>query len=128
MRALSTVEEFLLDEIEKVEAGIYQVFKALDNECDFVTANGWKMNKCIIFWVGSLVSKHDRFLTAYIELKMKYSQVLEENETLLQKITEIKEEKWLVEQENDAFLLDGHNLHGVIGDFDKGDGHIEGEA
>ncbi|MCE3215967.1 hypothetical protein HAX54_004220 [Datura stramonium] len=97
--------------------------------------------------VGSLCVKHDQLQTAYIELKMKYSQVLEENRTLLQKITEIKEEKWLVEQENDAFLLgtlalsnlsttwmsfdseksaylksiceDMHNLHGVISDFDK---------
>ncbi|PHT54338.1 hypothetical protein CQW23_08800 [Capsicum baccatum] len=85
--------------------------------------------------------------TAYVELKKKYSQVLEENRTLLQNVTEIKEEKWMVGQENDTLLLDTlalsnlstiwmsfgseksaelksicedmHNLHGVVSDFDK---------
>ncbi|KAM3326561.1 protein NETWORKED 1A [Capsicum chacoense] len=97
--------------------------------------------------VGSLSVKHDQLQTAYVELKKKYSQVLEENRTLLQKVTEIKEEKWMVGQENDTLLLDTlalsnlstiwmsfgseksaelksicedmHNLHGVISDFDK---------
>ncbi|CAN4092907.1 unnamed protein product [Withania somnifera] len=97
--------------------------------------------------VGSLCDKNDQLQTACVELKKKYSQVLEENRTLLQKIREIKEEKWMLGQENDALLLDtlalsnlstiwmsfgGEksaelksicenmcNLHGVISDFDK---------
>ncbi|KAM3356361.1 protein NETWORKED 1A [Capsicum galapagoense] len=97
--------------------------------------------------VGSLSVKHDQLQTAYVELKKKYSQVLEENRTLLQKVTEIKEEKLMVGQENDTLLLDTlalsnlstiwmsfgseksaelksicedmHNLHGVISDFGK---------
>ncbi|XP_016485259.1 protein NETWORKED 1A [Nicotiana tabacum] len=97
--------------------------------------------------VGSLSVEHGQLQTAYLELKKKYSQVLEDNRTLLQTITEIREEKWMVEQENDAVLLDSialsnlstvlmsigsektaelksvcedmHNLYGVISDFDK---------
>lgn len=97
--------------------------------------------------VGSLCVKHDQLKTAYVELKKKYSRVLEENRTLLEKITEIKEEKWMMRQENDSLILDTlalsnlstiwmsfgseksaelksvcedmHNLHGVISDFDK---------
>ncbi|KAK4732403.1 hypothetical protein R3W88_025391 [Solanum pinnatisectum] len=97
--------------------------------------------------VGSLCVKNDQLQTAYAGLKKKYSQVLEENRTLLQKITEITEEKLMVGQENDTLLLDTlalsnlstvwssfgseksaelksisedmHNLHGVISDFDK---------
>ncbi|KAK4355571.1 hypothetical protein RND71_024542 [Anisodus tanguticus] len=234
--------ELLLDEIERLRLGIYRVFKALDNESDFVSEDkveneqiflhqilgniedlncslreceddkqqalvensvlvtllaqlksealelesvkksvekefnimaeklvavqkdnhkllemnkklGLEVNKgCQLTTVldaevGSLCVKHDQLHTAYVELKQKYSQVLEENRTLLQKITEIKEEKWKVEQENDTFLLntlslsnlstiwmsfgseksaelksiceDMHNLHGVISDFDN---------
>ncbi|CAN4091278.1 unnamed protein product [Withania somnifera] len=97
--------------------------------------------------VGSLCVKHDQLQTAYVELKKQYSQVLEENRTLLQMITEIQEEKWMLGQENDTLLLDTlalsnlltiwmsfgseksaelksicediHNLHYVISDFDK---------
>ncbi|MCD9642906.1 hypothetical protein HAX54_029949 [Datura stramonium] len=234
--------EFLLDEIERLRLGIYQVFKALDNESDFVSEDkveneqiflhhilgniedlkcslreceddkqqvlvensvlitllaqlksetlelesvkksvekefnimaeklvsvqkddhkllemnkklglevrkGSQLTAVLDAEVGSLCVKHGQLQTAYVELKTKYSQVLEENRTLFQKITEIKEEKLLVEQENDAFLLDTlalsnlstiwmsfgseksaelksicedmHNLHGVISDFDK---------
>ncbi|MCE3215968.1 hypothetical protein HAX54_004221 [Datura stramonium] len=46
--------EFLLDEIERSRLGIYQVFKALDNESDFVSEDKVENEQiCIIFWVIS---------------------------------------------------------------------------
>lgn len=49
--------------------------------------------------VRTLCVKHGELQTAYLELQKKYSQILHENETLLIKFSEIKEEKEVVEQE-----------------------------
>ncbi|CAA2993616.1 Hypothetical predicted protein [Olea europaea subsp. europaea] len=43
---------------------------------------------------------------AYIELKDAHSHVLQENRSLLKKLSDFKEEKWLVDQENDVVLLE----------------------
>ncbi|KAK4364346.1 hypothetical protein RND71_015704 [Anisodus tanguticus] len=65
-----------------------------------------QLNAILEVEVRTLNVKHGELQTAYLELQKKYSQVLHQNETLLTKISEIKEEKWIVEQENDAFLLE----------------------
>ncbi|CAA2961146.1 Hypothetical predicted protein [Olea europaea subsp. europaea] len=43
---------------------------------------------------------------AFIELKDAHSHVLQENRSFLKKLSDFKEEKWLVDQENDVVLLE----------------------
>ncbi|CAL5413371.1 unnamed protein product [Camellia sinensis] len=92
---------------------------------------------------------------AYLKLQGDYSQVLEENRSLLKNLLELKEEKCMAEEENNFILLetlaldnlsvifknfgteksvelkflseDMHNLHGVNSDLEKEVGVLGGE-
>ncbi|KAA8527632.1 hypothetical protein F0562_034973 [Nyssa sinensis] len=95
----------------------------------------------------SLCIKQGDLQRAHLELQEEYYKALEENRCLLKKISDLKEEKCLVEEENNVFLLemltlgflsqifksfgtekaveltvlseDLHNLHGVNSDLEK---------
>ncbi|KAL8158254.1 protein NETWORKED 1A-like [Apium graveolens] len=56
--------------------------------------------------VQSLRVKQACMECAYLELQEEYSQVLEENRTLLQKFSDLKEEKFILEEENNTVLLE----------------------
>ncbi|XP_060180552.1 protein NETWORKED 1B [Lycium barbarum] len=144
----SVEEEFniMADKLVTVQEDNQELLE-MNKKLGLEVSKGSQLTAVLDAEVGSLCVKHDQLQTAYVELKEKYTQVLEENRTLLQKITEIKEEKWMVEQENDTFLLDTlalsnlstiwmsfgseksaelksvckdmHNLLGVISEFDK---------
>ncbi|KAI7989204.1 Protein NETWORKED 1A [Camellia lanceoleosa] len=92
---------------------------------------------------------------AYLKLQGEYSQVLAENRSLLNNLSELKEEKCIAEEENNFILLetlaldnlsvifknfgteksvelkllceDMHNLHGVNSDLEKEVGVLGGE-
>ncbi|KAL3505970.1 hypothetical protein ACH5RR_031352 [Cinchona calisaya] len=52
----------------------------------------------------NLCVKHCEMEKAYTDLQEKYSQVLDENRCLLRKVSELKEEKCMLEQESDVIL------------------------
>ncbi|KAL2469843.1 Protein NETWORKED 1B [Abeliophyllum distichum] len=56
--------------------------------------------------VGSLRVLQADLHKAYIALQEAHSHVLQENRSLLKKLSDFKEEKWLVDQENDVVLLE----------------------
>ncbi|KAK2980635.1 hypothetical protein RJ640_011443 [Escallonia rubra] len=56
--------------------------------------------------VESLYVKQDDLQKAYLELQKKYSQLLEENRSFLKKFSNLKEEKHVVEEENNVLALE----------------------
>ncbi|XP_031112406.1 protein NETWORKED 1B-like [Ipomoea triloba] len=105
--------------------------------------------------VENLCVKHVDLKRDYLELEDDYSQLLDQNKSLMEKISEIGKEKWIVEQENDAILLEtldlinlstifrsfsnekstevkssiavAQSLRGVISDFEKEVGILRGK-
>ncbi|XP_060207788.1 protein NETWORKED 1A-like isoform X1 [Lycium barbarum] len=98
---LNIVAERLVT-VQKDNHGLLEMNKKLQSEM----SSRSQLNAIHEAEVQTLCVKHGELQTAYLELQKKYSQVLHQNETLLTKISEIKEEKWILEQENDVFLLE----------------------
>ncbi|OIT40101.1 PREDICTED: protein NETWORKED 1A-like [Nicotiana attenuata] len=98
---LNIMEEKLVT-VQKENHDLVEINKKLQSEM----SSSSQLTAILEVEVRTLCVKHDELQTAYLELQKKYSQVLHENETLLTKFSEIKEEKGVVEQENDSFLLE----------------------
>ncbi|KAJ8534719.1 hypothetical protein K7X08_016447 [Anisodus acutangulus] len=88
--------------VQKDNHGLLEMNKKLQSEM----SSSSQRNAILEVEVRTLNVKHGELQTAYLELQQKYSQVIHQNETLLTKMSEIKDEKWIAEQENDVFLLE----------------------
>ncbi|KAH0721557.1 hypothetical protein KY284_006587 [Solanum tuberosum] len=98
---LNIVAEKLVT-VQKHNHCLLEMNKKLQSEM----SNSTQLNAILEVEVRTVCLKHGELQKAYFELQKKYSQVLHQNKTLWTKISEIKEEKWIVEQENDVFLLE----------------------
>ncbi|MCE2056271.1 hypothetical protein HAX54_044370, partial [Datura stramonium] len=81
--------EFLLDEIERLRLGIYQVFKALDNESDFVSED--KVENEQIF-LHHILGNIEDLKCSLRECEDDKQQVLVENSVLITLLAQLKSE------------------------------------
>ncbi|CAI9118407.1 OLC1v1019974C1 [Oldenlandia corymbosa var. corymbosa] len=63
--------------------------------------------------VESLHVKETEWQKSYLDLQVKYSQVLEENRDLYKKFSELKEEKLMLEQKNDVLIQENLVLSNI---------------